>query len=590
MATSSADIGAGFSSYQGNPNLGGGSFGSFQLDTRPIQELAKYTMLYNKSEYDQRQKDAEAAAKEIADYTSYDLTTGIPKDAKVLQDKYDKLTAYVRDNPNALDYRNKKEWAAYKKMRNDLDNDLQGAKVRDLMYKSREEKIANETDPAKKKLMLEELNAEIELKDIRTPLNHDQKYAIPEIKLPDAQAMSFDVVKQGANENVTREFKLFNIPKANADANVFNLGLESIDQIDPNTPEGKRALIDRKKNLWVQGAEVLNSVIQNPLLRTEVVLPDGSKSTVVDESKLDKTSRGIVNLVKEYNSYVTQTKADIKSGVYTDKFNKPITFGTGALDENDYTEINYSDGLSPDELGKIAIFSKWNGDVHKTEIQQTDNAIQIRGQNITAAHNRADEALGWANFGLAKDKWKQAMTGGETVKNGAMERAKRIYDDLVKLSDGGIISPDKLRQLNVEQLKYMGIEAPEQRDADGKITSSGGFKPLDLSGDKTFAIQLVNGEVRVLSDATKYQKGKEEGYTGTFDNTKSTNLFNIATNILNEELQKAGTKELNSYMPIDLGTGGVSTNNVGGSTTVTGSTTDKSTFKTTRKGLPVFQN
>ena len=62
-----ADIGANASNYTGNAGLGGGSFGSFQLDTKPIEDLAKYTMLYNKSLFDQRQKDAEAAATEIAD-------------------------------------------------------------------------------------------------------------------------------------------------------------------------------------------------------------------------------------------------------------------------------------------------------------------------------------------------------------------------------------------------------------------------------------------------------------------------------------------------------------------------------------------
>lgn len=587
MPTSSADIGVMSSNYQGNAGLGGGSFGSFQLDTRPIQELAKYTMLYNKSEYDQRQKDAEAAAKEIADYTSYDLTTSIPKDAKLLQEKYDKVTAYAREHPDAINYRNKEEWEKFKVMRNDLENDLQGAKVRNLMYKAREEKIANEPDAAKKKLMLDELNAEIEATDIRTPIKHDQQYAVPDIKLPDAQAVSFDVVKQGANENVTREFKLFNVPKANADANVFTLGLENIETMDPNSPEGKRAAIDRKKNFWVQGAEVLNSVINNPSMRKEVDLPDGSKGMVIDESKLDKTSRGIVNLVKEYNNYVTQTKADIKSGVYKDKFNKPITFGPGALDENDYAEIDYKDGITSDELGKIAIFSKWNGDVHKTQIQQTDNALQATQQAETARHNKATEGIGWANVNLEKDKWNAAMKGDETVKNGAILFSERVYEDLKKLAnEDGVIPPDKVRQLNQEQLKYLGIEKVISNEQ-GTASPKSVFSPLTVTD--TDAIQLENGQIKVLSNAKLAENGSGR-YVGTWDNTRSTTIYNIATNRLNEELQKAGAKELNSYLPLDIGAGGISVNTIGGGTSVSGSSTDKSAIKTTRKGLPVFQN
>lgn len=194
---SAAELAVGASNYQGSSELGGGSFGAVKLDTRPIEDLAKYTFLYNRSEYDQRQKDVEAAAAEIADYTSYDLTTGIPKDAKLLQEKYDKLTAYVRENPNALDYRNKKEWAEYKKMRNDLENDLKSAKVRNTIYTLRKKEITDNTDEADRELRIQELNQEVESTDIRTPINHSQQYADNSVKLPPSPELTFDVTKTG---------------------------------------------------------------------------------------------------------------------------------------------------------------------------------------------------------------------------------------------------------------------------------------------------------------------------------------------------------------------------------------------------------
>lgn len=576
---SAADIGANNSSYQGNSALGGGSFGFVKLDTDPIQDLAKYQMLYNRSEYEQRQKDTEKAANEIADVTSYDLTTGIPKDAKLLSDKYDQLTTYIRDNPDATNYRNKKSWTDYNRMKNDLENDLRGAKVRNTMFALRQKEIQDETNPQTRKLMQDELDKEIADTDIRTPLKHSQQYADFSIKLPDAPSLSFDVTKVGPNAIVARDVKVFNVPKARANGDVFAIGLDGA--IDTNTPEGKRADISKKQNFWVQGAESFNSVLNAKdsngefLYKTKTTDASGNVTYSLDESKLSKLPRGILSLVKQTNDYLTKFKEDVKSGIYKDKFEKPITFGDGALDENDYKEINYEDGLSPEELALVAQYSKWNGDTYTTKIQPTDNAIQITAQAENARHNKAMEGIDWGKLKLDTDKWHQTMTGGETVKNGAMERAKRIYSDMLKLADSnGVISTDKVRQLDQEQLKYLGIETVTTSDQ-GVPRSV--FTPLQFKNKKgdevPVALQLVNGQVKVLKDPRKLESGQ---YEGLFDNEKSTNVFNIATNVLNEELTKAGTKELNSYMPIDLGTGGISVNTTGTSQSQSSSTKTKS--------------
>lgn len=578
----SASIGAGNSSrYQGSSQLGGGSFGSFQLDTKPVEDLARYLMLYNRAEYDQRQKDAETAAREIADYTSYDLTTGIPKDAKLLQEKYDKLTNYVRDNPNALDYRNKKEWAEYKKMRNDLDNDLEMAKVRHTMWALRQKEIQNTPNQQMKDLLQKELDDEIAATDIRTPLKHTQVYQDKPFEIPAPKDISFDVTKVGPNGVVIREYKVFNVPAADSGAAMFAIGLKP--DADPSTPQGQRDIIANQNNPLLKGAEAINSVINlqdasgNYVYKTKVTDAAGNVTWVLDESKLSSLPKNVLGLIKDYNKYVTDLKADVKSGVLLDKFEKPITFGTGALNEDDYTEINFNDGITPEELGKAAIYAQWKGDNYSTKFQQTDNAIQRAQLAETTRHNKATEGIAWGNLKLEQDKWNAGTKGGETVKNGAMEFAKRLYSDLEKLADkNGVISPENMRKLNVEQLKYLGVEVAEQRDDSGKIIKSGGFTPL--SPGQGSAIQLDNGKINFLKPAegeTTVTKTSDGRYVGLFDPERSTNVFNIATNRVNEELKNSGSKELNTYMPIDLGTGGVSTNVVGGGTQVSGSSTDK---------------
>lgn len=572
----SAQLAVGASNYVGNAAIGGGSFGSFQLDTKPIEDLARYTMLYNKAEYDQRQKDAETAAKEIADMTSYDLTSGIPKDAKVLESKYDALTNYVNANPGVLNYRNKKEFAEYKKMRNELDNDLSGAKIRNTMWAVRQKEIQDEQDPEMKKILQEELDIEISDTDIRTPIKHTNQYTDQQIILPDAPSLSFEVVKVGPNSTNIRDFNVFNANKARANGDVFALGLDQVG-IDPNTPEGKRALLNKKRNFWVQGAESLNAVL--PTAKS----PNASGVMQFDKTKLPGIAKNLVNLFEETNEYLSQTKKDVIAGVYKDKFEKPITFGDGPLREEDYEPINFEDGVTPEELAMVAQYAKWKGDQSKTKVQQTDNAIQIRGQNETSRHNKATEGIAWGQLNLEKDKfedgktkWVTAMKGGETVKNGAMEFAKRLYGDMQKLADKkGVISPENLRQLNQEQLKYLGTQVINTNENTGVVSVS--QTPMVVGEND--AIQLVNGEIKVMKDARKLADGT---FAGAWDQTRTSNIFNIGTNRLNEQLKNAGAKELNSYMPIDMGIGGISTNTIGGVSSASGSSTGQSNSTQTK--------
>lgn len=399
-----ATIGANFSSYQGNVGLGGGTFGSGRIDTRPVEDLGRYIMLYNKAEFDQRQKDAESTAKEIADMTSYDLTSPIKKDADHLQNKYDKLLLFVRDNPNALDYRNKEKWAQYKSLRNDLENDLRGAKVRKTMYDLRLKEIADEPIVGNQKLRQQMLDKEVEETDIRTPLKHSQKYDVELPEMPTGKIVNFDTYKTSGNMDIIRDYGFLDMRHLNAIANAYALDLNNI-PVDLSTPEGQFRQVARGENFWLQGANHLNKAIKS------YKTTDGK----LDESKLDNTSAGIVQIAKEFNNYVATKKSEIKAGVYRDKFQKPITFGSGMLNEADYKEVNYEDGVSPEELAKLAAYAKWHGDTYKTKPVETDDAIQ-QGQL----------ALGWARLKEEKrqfdltPKTKDGRLPDETAKQPAI--------------------------------------------------------------------------------------------------------------------------------------------------------------------------
>lgn len=519
----SAEIGVSASNYTGNENLGVGSFGAVKLDTRPIEDLAKYTMLYNKAEYDQRQKDAEAAAKEIADYTSYDLTTGIPKDAKLLQEKYDKLIAYANNNPKATDYRNKKEWAEYKKMRNDLENDLRGAKVRNTMNMLREKRIAEESEPELKKLYIQELQSDIEKTDIRTPLPHDQQYATPDIKMPSPQSLKFDVTIKDANGIWNRTEKIFDVSKARANSGVFTI-LDKIEGYDASTPEGKRAAISRKNNFWVQGSEVFNSVLSNPAMYKTATDSTTGKTTVtgeLDESKLPSTARGLYNLAKQTNKYLAKVKADIKAGNYKDKLGNGITFGDGALNESDYAEINVNDGISPEELAFIAQYATAESDEYATKYQQTDDAnqaaaraVQRRGQDIGLLNDREQRGLTkW----IAENK-PSAATG--TASQQLAEYPIMKTDELVNaIGDKGTT----FSQLTAEQQekvkkKIVGIN---DKDLPNAVITINGDLITVKSGNSVSKINADDITKTYYDEINSNDAGKENVQRIYYDRTKT---------------------------------------------------------------------
>lgn len=604
---SSAEIGASNSRYTGNAGIGGGSFGSFQLDTKPIEDLARYTMLYNKAEYDQRQKDAEATAKEIADYTSYDLTDAIPEDRKKIEKGYDELIAYAREHPGAVDYRNKKEWAKFKEMRNKFENDLLGAKTRNTLYKIRQKEIQDATDPAEKARLQKRLNEEIAATDIRTPLKHTDKYDVQPIAVSAAPIKKVQVTEIGKNIIGQDNWAMPDMDAVTNQAVAVTSGLmqledfKNTEEFKSKTPQEQQLYIDRyeaqvanKKLEPIESAKYFNEAIKS--LPESFYKVDASGNKVLDYDKLAESENGIIRGVAEqvriYNSKMDEMVAGIEGGYFRDDFNNQLKFSNDAsgLRKSSYKKINLEDGLSPEELVKMRILGISKAPEREIKIIETDDALQAAQLAETRRHNKATEGIAWGNLKLEKDKWMASMSGGETVKNGAMERAKRIYGELEKLADrNGVIPPEKVRQLTVEQLKYLGVEAPEQRNEEGKIISGGGFRPLDAKGE--VAIQVIDGRVNVMrpkEGETKILKSGDS-YIGLWDNSSSTNVFNMATNILNEELKTAGAKELNSYMAIDLGTGGVTTNVVGGGTTVSGATTEKTTIKTTKSGLPVFK-
>jgi hypothetical protein len=574
-------------SYTGNAALGGSVSQEYAIDSQPIQNLAYYTMLANKAEKEERLKRGQEAANEVAQLTSYDLSTAITKDRKQIQKEYDDLIEYARQNPSVLDYNeNKDGYIEYHKKKNAFVNQLKGAKTRTVAYEKRKADIAADTNPRSKALREKQLEDIANGTDIYTPIPTEDEYDLTAPKIKPPTTVKFDVTRQDGMGVGSREVSLLNMKDINAQSVSIALGLQS-DQLDINSPEFIALSPDAQKK---KVEEFERRKASGRLIHVEMAGKYNEalaqykdpNTGVVNGEQLQKNPLmvGVIKQFETYNRYVSTMKAQIKAGVFKDKAGKALTFGMNNLDEADYQTINWEDGVSPEELIKLDIMAQAPADSYKTDYKETNDDIER--MNAQSARINANANAG--ELELKKKQWQASQQyGSETVKNGAMERARRIFGDIIKTGKANgqnsvILDEKALRSMNVEQLKYLGVTSVSE---DGKPI----FKDLKLEKGEVAAVEFVkdqNGNIvdatfRVLQNAKKNKSGTKWG--GTFDPTRTTNLFNTATNVLNEELSKAGAKELNAYWGIDV-TGATTTTTSGGG----GSQSSSSQSSMSRKG------
>lgn len=591
MPIDAADIGSEFSNYTGNAGAAGGSFGVIDADTRPLQNLAAYTMLFNKEQWKQKQQETDAKIAQLADLSKIALNDLRTKDKDQASKEFialqNKFGEYARKVP-----KNNAE-----KLQNELDlqtaygafkNNYNSGKDRAVTYQKRYNDIMAGTQDAKAKdVQLKILNEEFDRTDIGTKISGEAAYKTSVVEVPTPTPQKFQSVIIGGNENLLVEGSVYN-PKTNAgmaDAAILGVqkvypkegtpAYESLSELEKNQA-AIQSTFDSGSKVWVDATEPLNAALK-PYINAE-----GKFDAVgfENENASNTTVMNAYNALKRYNDYNQDKYTQAKSGMFNDK---GISVKLPAnLNPDDFKVgfVDFSKGVNANQLVQSGMFAKYVGDTFGKKVTETDNAIQMATLGETIRNNKADQYLKGKELKSNEDKWKAAQTGGATQVNGAMERATRIYSDLLGIADkNGIISPNNIRKLNVEQLKYLGIEVPQERDpSTGVITSQGGFKPLDLTKED-YGIQLVDGKINVYGAKKKNDGTVEENLkvlpdgrlVGHIDNTKSTTLFNIGTNILNEELKNAGSKELNSYYGVDV-SGQVTANTDGGTTTVSGTT------------------
>lgn len=526
-------------SQKGDVNLGGGTSGVLQIDLQPVQELARFTMFRNKVLFDQRQKDIDAKIGELAEFTALDLNGTRGKDRDYLLGKWDEVQKaseeYARYTPtNQRDKVEKK--LEYDKKLAQLKFDINSANKRALGYGLRLNKInQSEEDAETKTAKLKDLNSLFDTTDIITPIPAEENYSIEIAEIGNPIYSTNEVTNLGANGGVTSTYKLF-APKENNLAAFGDVQGLTIEPLPANASDYEKREYEAKQRAYKKGGHTLlpdaainyNTVINDPKYQTNGQL---------DFSKLNADNPVLAAVAKtamDWNKYATVRKAQMERGEFYDK--NGIKLAT-LYNPDDYFQLDVTN-LTGQNLAFLERFKKAVPDGKQEKYFQTDNAIQQQNADT----NRMKLNLDGEEFKLKEKQWNASQTGGETVKNGAMEFAKNIYGQLEKIADEkGFISPDQVRNMTNEQLKYLGITTP---------TTQGVMSLNALKIPKGAALVLRGNEIKVLNNA---KFSKEKGYwEGKYDNTLSTTITNVATNRLNEELKNAGSKEVNTYLPLDL--------------------------------------
>lgn len=510
-----SNIGANFSNYEGNAALGGGSLGAFTLDTRPLQDFARYTMLYNREEQARKQKEAEKAAEELGKIADYDLTTSIPKDAKVLQEKYDKLIAYVKENPGALQFKNRDQWIEFQKRKNELANDIRGAKVRNILNLSREKEIADTKDEIDKKRMRQELDKEIAAKDIRTPIFYTQQYDLTVPDFGKNAGQSVQVNRRLPNEIFQETTEIFDAAEADRKGAAIGLGID----FDETTITGQGRDAKFKENIYVKGAEILNSVIKTAKAGSEQLDPKAQQDLIRSKVAGVGLARDMLGAVDRYNNYV----ADINR-MFT-----PQELLASGINPNAYAPINWQDELSPAEYAKVAQFIAWEGNKKETKVIQTNEKIEQDRLGVQWYNARTGR--------IQEDRLAKAAGVTEDMALSAKKYAEALVAKLNGLKGAdGIIHKSELSKLTSDELKFLGVANTEEN----KFT----LNPLDLKNVSSFVID-DDGTIRVFSGGTRQSLGAQKG--------SSINVATIATNKLGDEMITTTGKEgynFNNLIPL----------------------------------------
>lgn len=403
-------------SYKGEISLGGGVGFPLELDTSPVKQLAAYTVMYNKSQYDQRQKDADEKIKKLGALLPYDLVNGIEKDKNELKDAQAKLTSYMSEfaskgSPKSPDEKIQNELDFQKKIADQLKL-INGANARKIKLDLYTDKIQADTK-------LSAAEKELRIKQAKDLFNNTDIYTVPdipdhEISLPKNSGPVIETVNvlretpNGMIDETKQQFSIAGNWKTSfLDGNNLNIPV-----LPENATEQQKAEYEQKKlafsktgiGAWQNAAEFYNQALNDPNYKKTIttnginVVGEAPTTALTEEVDVERVKSsnpivgGIVSLAERYNAYAAQRLEDIKNGYYIDNVTGEKILLTNGDKAEDIIFIDVTKPLKAEHLSFLEKFEKAAPDKVDKKFTSTDNQLQREQMANALKIKQLDEA------------------------------------------------------------------------------------------------------------------------------------------------------------------------------------------------------
>ena len=466
------------SSYTGNAALGGFGGKAIKIDSRPLELLANYTFLYNKSQYDQRQKDADEKIKELAAITALDLNGAIPEDREKVLAQYEQLMKDAATRASEGSPKSPREKAEQKlkfdlKTKETIDA-INAVNARGISYTTQLKEITDDTttDAKQKDIKVKELNRLFNDTDIKAPIPKLEKFKMTIPEIGKAPVKTVETVVEGTNGTVSTTVSftsLGNLLKA-GDAKALDL---SIPELPPNATatqkyeyELKKASIGTNK-IWQDAAQQLNTAISDPKYKKE----DGTID--IESIKADIPFAGeLLEYRKRWNDYAAKGKNDLKTGMFTDKVGNKLNL-INVVTNDDFIPLDENKPLTGGQLVALQMFADAAPDKKEVKYQFTGEA-NTRLNILTDAET---QRRGQANqLKIAQLPYEQIKlssgSGSKTVSEQPYNPLASIIASIGSLNKGVPLS-------DLSQAQIAAIN-PNYLDEDGKVKSEFANKQISV--------------------------------------------------------------------------------------------------------------
>lgn len=520
--------------YKGTAELGGSGALAINIDTRPIQQLAQYTFLYNKSQYDQRQKDADQKIKEIGALAPYDLINGIEKDANEVKDAQAKLTDYLAEyaakgTPNSPKEKIQQEL--------DLQKNISGQLKLINAANSRKIKLDKYTDAVQSNSKLSADQKELKINNAKKLFDNTDIYTLPDIPETDLtipkigepvmdKTVSLTETPNGIIKEQKDQWSFAGNNKVSyLEANNLMLPVlpqNATQQQKDEYEEKKLAYSKNDVGIWKLAQDAYANAFNDPKYKKPIInnenavyaAPSGAVvGAEIDINKIKQDNPiigGILSIGERYNNYAKERIQQIQDGYYIDKVTGYKVRVEGGDTVEDIQLLDLTKPLSDADLIKLRKFSVAQPDKVEKTYTHTGDANTLRNiqldYNATIAGQRNQKSIAELPYLYAK------ITSGKATKD--------------EKSDYPVLKTQELVEtigVNGTPIQFSTLTPAQQ----SKIQSEGVGKITDIS-----TVSIEGNKIKV---------------TGTFTDKKDkkATAAPVTITIIPDDITKAYYDEIN---------------------------------------------